>query len=45
MGSFVQTVNSLKNVFEQGSLALKYKLDNKFELVFVVGYQKVLPLN
>ena len=55
--SFVQTVNSLnntvflqdksdgENVFEQGSLALKYKLDKKFELVFVVGYQKVLPLN
>ena len=55
--SFVQTVNSLnktvflqdksddENVFEQGSLALKYKLDNKFDLVFVVGYQKILPLN
>merc|ERR1711971_820571 len=55
--SFVHTVNSLnktvflqdksdrKNVFEQGSLALKYKLDNEFELVFVVGYQKSLPLN
>ncbi len=24
--------------------ALKYKLDNEFELVFVVGYQKSLPL-
>ena len=56
-GSFVHTVNSLnktvflqdksdgENVFEQGSLALKYKLDNKFELVFVVGYQKMLLLN
>ena len=55
--SFVQTVNSLnktvflqdksddENVFEQGSLALKYKLDNKFDLVFIVGYQKILPLN
>ena len=55
--SFVQSVNSLnktvflqdksdgENVFEQGSLALKYKLDNKFDLVFVVGYQKILPLN
>jgi len=55
--SFVHTVNSLnktvflqdksdrKNIFEQGSLALKYKLDNEFELVFVVGYQKSLPLN
>jgi len=55
--SFVRTVNSLnktvflqeksdkKNVFESGSLALRYKLDNEFELVFVVGYQKMLPLN
>ena len=55
--SFLLTVNSLnktvflqdksdcKNIFEQGSLALKYKLDNKFELVFVVGYQKKLQLN
>jgi len=54
--SFVRTVNSLnktvflqeksdrKNVFESGSLALRYKLDNEFELVFVVGYQKMLPL-
>lgn len=25
-------------------MALKYKLDNEFELVFVVGYQKMLPL-
>ena len=53
----MQTVNSLnktvflqdksggENVFEQGSLALKYKLDNKFDLVFVVGYQKNLKLN
>ena len=24
---------------------MKYKLDNEFELVFVVGYQKSLPLN
>ena len=55
--SIMHTVNSLnktvflhdksdqKNVFEQGLLALKYKLDNKFELVFVVGYQKNLKLN
>merc|ERR1712223_1846626 len=54
--SFVRTVNSLnktvflqeksdrKNVFESGSLALRYKLDNEFELVFVAGYQKMLPL-
>ena len=31
-------------MYENGSLALKYKLDNEFELVFVVGYQKMLPL-
>jgi len=27
-----------------GQLALKYKLDNEFELVFVLGYQKMLAL-
>ena len=42
---FLQDKSDQKNVFEQGLLALKYKLDNKFELVFVVGYQKILPLN
>nr|XP_039248695.1 signal recognition particle receptor subunit alpha-like [Styela clava] len=30
--------------FDHGSLTLKYKLDNEFELVFVVGYQKILSL-
>lgn len=30
--------------FESGSLALKYRLDNEFELVLVAAYQKVLPL-
>jgi hypothetical protein len=35
----------LKPVFLcSGQLALKYKLDNEFELVFVVAYQKMLPL-
>ena len=33
-----------RNVYESGSLAIKYKLDNEFELVFIVGYQKMLPL-
>jgi len=28
-----------------GQLALKYKLDNEFELVFVLGYQKMLALS
>lgn len=27
-----------------GQLALKYKLDNEFELVFVLGYQKMLTM-
>ena len=31
-------------MYEAGSLAIKYKLDNEFELVFIVGYQKMLPL-
>lgn len=32
------------NSFEHNSLILKYKLDNEFELVFVVAYQKILQL-
>ena len=40
----LQEKSDRKNVFESGSLALRYKLDNEFELVFVVGYQKMLPL-
>jgi len=53
--AFTPTVNDLiksvllqerssKNYWESGQLALKYKLDNEFELVFVVAYQKSLPL-
>lgn len=34
----------MSKTFEHGQLALKHKLDNEFELVFVVGYQKMLPL-
>lgn len=33
------------NSFTHGSLALKFKLDNEFELVFVVAYQKILQLS
>merc|ERR1712029_332227 len=49
INSFIKTVllqekTDKKSVYENGSLALKYKLDNEFELVFVVGYQKMLPL-
>ena len=54
--SFTSPVNALiKSVIlqERGSLesfthealALKYKLDNEFELVFVVAYQKFLKLS
>lgn len=31
--------------FEHDSLRLQYKLDNEFELVFVVAYQKILRLS
>ncbi|XP_065056617.1 signal recognition particle receptor subunit alpha-like [Rhopilema esculentum] len=55
VGSFTIPVNDLiQNVllsekggvdtFSHGPLALKYKLDNEFELVFVVGYQRNLQL-
>ncbi|XP_053729770.1 signal recognition particle receptor subunit alpha isoform X2 [Synchiropus splendidus] len=30
--------------FTHGALSLKYKLDNEFELIFVVGFQKILTL-
>ncbi|XP_064896382.1 signal recognition particle receptor subunit alpha [Columba livia] len=32
------------NSFTHEALMLKYKLDNQFELVFVVGFQKILTL-
>lgn len=31
--------------FDHDSLRLQYKLDNEFELVFVVAYQKILQLS
>lgn len=40
----LQERTSKNNYWESGQLALKYKLDNEFELVFVVAYQKMLPL-
>ncbi|PIO33767.1 hypothetical protein AB205_0078270 [Aquarana catesbeiana] len=54
-GSFTGPVNALirsvilqerggNTSFTHDSLTLKYKLDNQFELVFVVGYQKILTL-
>ncbi|XP_068687236.1 signal recognition particle receptor subunit alpha-like [Montipora capricornis] len=33
------------NSFTHGTLTLKYKLDNEFELVFVVAFQKTLQLS
>ncbi|XP_059145305.1 signal recognition particle receptor subunit alpha-like [Physella acuta] len=33
------------NTFSYESLTLKYKLDNEFELVFVVAYQNILQLS
>uniref|UniRef100_F7AVU9 SRP receptor subunit alpha n=1 Tax=Xenopus tropicalis TaxID=8364 RepID=F7AVU9_XENTR len=52
--SFTGPVNALirsvilqrggNNYYNHDSLTLKYKLDNQFELVFVVGYQKILTL-
>ena len=40
----LQEMTSKNSLYESGSLAIKYKLDNEFELVFVAAYQKVLPL-
>jgi len=34
-----------KNYWESGQLALRYKMDNEFELVFVLAYQKMLSLH
>ncbi|XP_063709596.1 signal recognition particle receptor subunit alpha homolog [Culicoides brevitarsis] len=33
------------NQFDHNGLALQYKLDNEFELVFVVAFQKILQLS
>ncbi|CAH0755455.1 unnamed protein product [Diatraea saccharalis] len=33
------------NTFNYNALTLQYKLDNEFELVFVVAYQKILQLS
>uniref|UniRef100_A0A8B9HVZ1 SRP receptor subunit alpha n=1 Tax=Astyanax mexicanus TaxID=7994 RepID=A0A8B9HVZ1_ASTMX len=54
-GSFAGPVNALirsvilqertgNSSFAHNALSLKYKLDNEFELVFVVGFQKFLTL-
>lgn len=33
------------NTFDHNGLSLQYKLDNEFDLVFVVAYQKILQLS
>eukprot|EP00092_Neocalanus_flemingeri_P021553 GFUD01023375.1.p1 GENE.GFUD01023375.1~~GFUD01023375.1.p1 ORF type:complete len:628 (+),score=176.70 GFUD01023375.1:70-1953(+) len=54
--AFTPTINELiksvllqeravkKTYWENGQLALRYRMDNEFELVFVIAYQKMLPL-
>ncbi|XP_062566702.1 signal recognition particle receptor subunit alpha-like [Saccostrea cucullata] len=43
--SVILQERSGNNSFTHDALTLKYKLDNEFELVFVVGYQKILQLS
>jgi len=55
--AFTPTINELiksvllqeravkRNYWENGQLALRYKMDNEFELVFVIAYQKMLNLH
>ncbi|KAG2470019.1 signal recognition particle receptor subunit alpha [Polypterus senegalus] len=42
--TFILQERSGNDPFTYNSLNLKYKLDNEFELVFVVGFQKILTL-
>ncbi|KAM4566010.1 signal recognition particle receptor subunit alpha [Odontesthes bonariensis] len=42
--SVILQERSGNNSFTHDSLSLKYKLDNEFELIFVVGFQKILTL-
>lgn len=43
--SVILQERSGNNSFSHESLTLKYKLDNEFELVFVVAYQNILQLS
>ncbi|XP_054261334.1 signal recognition particle receptor subunit alpha homolog [Macrosteles quadrilineatus] len=43
--SVILQERSGSNSFDHQSLTLQYKLDNEFELVFVVAYQKILKLS
>lgn len=49
INSLIKTVilqeRSGNNSFTHEALTLKYKLDNEFEMVFVVAYQKILQLS
>ena len=38
------TAKNLTYESPNNSMAIKYRLDNEFELVFIAGYQKMLPL-
>lgn len=42
---FFQERTSSNNNYEQDSLSLKYRLDNEFDLVFVIAFQKILQLS
>uniref|UniRef100_A0A8C1UPT8 SRP receptor subunit alpha n=1 Tax=Cyprinus carpio TaxID=7962 RepID=A0A8C1UPT8_CYPCA len=42
--SVILQERSGNNSFTHNALSLKYKLDNEFELVFVVGFEKILTL-
>ncbi|XP_019950618.1 signal recognition particle receptor subunit alpha isoform X1 [Paralichthys olivaceus] len=42
--SVILQERSGNNSFSHEALSLKYKLDNEFELIFVVGFQKILTL-
>ncbi|XP_045536778.1 signal recognition particle receptor subunit alpha [Papilio machaon] len=43
--SVILQERSGNNTFNHNSLTLQYKLDNEFELVFVVAYQRILQLS
>ncbi|KAJ0176262.1 hypothetical protein K1T71_008436 [Dendrolimus kikuchii] len=43
--SVILQERSGNNSFNHNSLTLQYKLDNEFELVFVVAYQRILQLS
>ncbi|XP_038817072.1 signal recognition particle receptor subunit alpha-like isoform X1 [Salvelinus namaycush] len=43
--SVILQERSGNNSYTHDALSLKYKLDNEFELVFVVGFQKILTLS